>query len=249
MKSILICCYPKTGSTWLRWQLAHVCWPNTPPEEFDFDFVNFRIPTIESKEEMAGYRNISFPAEYHYPSIFKSHNNPNTEYPGKFILLVRPPVDVMFSLFHYEKKFNHLTFSYGYFLSEQFYGQGYLDWLINFYDFLNQKNQKEKCLMVRYSNLQYEETLKKIVEFIGIKTQNSIIENAIRKSSFSEMRKIEDEKGLGIYSNRHPGKFIRNGLANENKLNGLSRSIVDRLEKITFNYSIIISKIEKLCLQ
>lgn len=243
-KPVLICAFPKTGTTWVRWQLANLYWPKKT-EEIDFDFVNKCFPTIHSLKEMVLYKHDELDKKC--PAVFKSHKL-YTEFPGKYIIVIRPPIDVMYSLWHHEVKFNHFKGSYGFFLSDRFYGQGYIDWLTNMKEFIIQHEERQrdkKFLLIKYSDLKYFENLGQIASFIGINSTKQALKNVIINTEFEKMQQIEITKGLGLYANNHPGLFIRNGLKPENKLTGLNKSAVNNMEKITLQYISIVNQTEQ----
>jgi hypothetical protein len=68
------------------------------------------------------------------------------------------------------------------------------------------------------------------LEFIDLHVSKSEIENAIQKSSFDELKKLEEEKGF-IEKNKHSASFFRKGITGDWK-NVLSPEQVKRITDI-----------------
>lgn len=230
--STIICGYPGTGTIWLRWQLAAILFSD---ERLSFNSVFSKIPNIDSAEEKFLYNQQN---EKKFALFKTSDINKIMSFPGNIIILIRPLHHVMYSLWHQEKKFYHFKGSYGVYLSERRYGEIYLEWLqFLFKNIQNfQDGNNKRCLLLRYDELQYPDTLSSISEFVGITVNKNDIKTAHGKASFENMQRIEIEEGVGIYANRSKELFVRNGLRKENKLTGLNHTAINMLEKNVHNY-------------
>lgn len=244
MKPVFICGYPGSGTIWLRWQLAALFWPEA---EIDFNFVFFRIPNVSIPEEMANHSLLQKNGEK-MPGIYLNTPDLENYLPGKTIIIIRSPYDVMWSLWHREKKFNHFKGSYNSYLAERKFGDDYILWLHKILVTIQKtKTPSKKYMLIRYVDLQHEETFISICHFIETNPPSGHqIKEIFKKTSFSNMQMIEKEKGLGIYANKNKGMLIRNGRIEESKLKDLDIVAINLLEQNILRYVEYTKKIKQL---
>lgn len=200
----LLASYPRSGSTWLRFILCNLLYPDM---EHDFDSVNKHIPTYESWGEMKGGIQT---VEY-----YKTHS---LSFAQRVIFLHRHIGDVLISEYHYKRKFHADPRIFEEFVIACDYGQ---EWRqhINHYFPCNK--------MISFEDLDSAYLLK---NKLGLTHTEEQITAAIEKSSFAIMQKAED-KGFGIYESGDVNiKFIRNGKSGQWKelSEGLQHRIVEK---------------------
>lgn len=111
----------------------------------------------------------------------------------KIIFLVRDPRDVIVSLFHdWTKRNIHYEGNISDFIRNSSFGVNKI------IDFMNNwiaegDKRKEDFLLVKYEDMQENshKELTKILDFLNIKVNDQILNEAIRYSSFENMRKME----------------------------------------------------------
>lgn len=184
MNPTIIASYPRSGSTWLRFILCNLLYPDI---QHDFDSVNKHIPAIDNADDMK--------IAIEQPTFYKTHS---LRHGQNIIHLHRHVGDVLISEYWYKQKFHADGMTLFEYLIVTDYGKNWRD-SIDFY-FPCAKSisydQLEDCMRLKY--------------LIGSYTIEEI-SAAIEKSSFSKMQKAE-EKGFGIYPTGSPEiKFIRKG--------------------------------------
>lgn len=201
----LIASYPRSGSTWLRFILCNLLYPNI---EHDFDSVNKYIPTYESEADMK-IKALDKPEYYKTHSLSAAQN---------IIFLHRHVGDVLISEYYYKRKFHNDPRIFEEFVIGCDYGQ---EWRQNI-------NHYFPCnKMISFDRLDNEFSL---MEIIGTNYSEGQIKDAIRKSNFETMQKIED-KGFGIYPKGDENiKFVRNGKSGQwlNLSEGLQQRIIEK---------------------
>ena len=201
---ILISSFPKSGRNWVLFLLANT---------------------------MAGYGNYSIEINFHnrnqwiatdiprhppvndFPRFFATHEN----YKGqstKVIYLLRHPADVMISYYDYLKnRWNKDVGNFSNFLQNSDYGLP--AWIKHI------KSWEEHWdILVKYEDLQFDtlSNLDSMMKVIGKEVNQNVMEVAIKKSSFENMKRIEEKNKLpsklGANSD-YP--FVRQGKINKGK--------------------------------
>lgn len=116
MNNIIIASYPRSGSTYLRFLICNLDFPD---REHDFDSVNKLIPTLESVEEMALSNSFGY---------YKTHEKIN--YASH--CLYRHVKDVLRSEYKYHVNFQGETKSFDQWIEEMDYGNNWREF-VNFY--------------------------------------------------------------------------------------------------------------------
>jgi len=178
--------YPRSGSTWLRYLLTSIVYPN---EELTVDNVDRLAPDIHEmgKWNELGVKN---------PFIIKSHFRDNVDYENSYIIYLY-------------RDFRDVAVSYYFFREEQEDFHDYLTNLVmNGMQFGKWENHIDYWLFggenpyyfysVSYEKL-YNDTrfeLKSIARFLGLDASIDVITEAIKRCKFGKMRRIAERDGL-----------------------------------------------------
>lgn len=206
---VYIISHPKCGRTWLRMLIGKaICDKFNLSEEFILDTVKLT--------GMAGLAGVGWTHEHSgdlRPSLTGNRfvrfaTDKSTFQNKKVIFLCRDPKDVLVSFyFHTEKRANKKAFegNISEFIRSRRFG---ITKLIEYYN-VWYKNQEvpEDFLLIKYEDLHRDphKTMKLVLEFIGVNDiETEIIDDAVKFSSFSNMKKMEKNKEIK-YKNMQPG--------------------------------------------
>ncbi|MDC0832549.1 sulfotransferase domain-containing protein [Geitlerinema sp. CS-897] len=217
---IWLASYPRSGNTWMRFLLANLIF-SKPETSLDIEKlipdIHFFISEPELKlEDLLEWKILVCKTHFKFNKTM-----PLVQHTGGFIYIVRHPIDVMMSNFNYNLRRT------GYRLSDinPDTVNNYLEVYIN--DFLKNKGDSRyfkfgfgnilehydswlKILdrfqgyVIRYEDLLSKPKIKlqEICNFLGLNVDSIEIERAIQNSSFSEMKKLEEQaierKELGM---------------------------------------------------
>jgi hypothetical protein len=207
---IWLASFPKSGNTWMRFILSNImtgyCKKNI---EINFNNIQDIIPDI--------YINNDIPIDLGFspfPRIIKTHEKYNKKLKNS-IYIVRNPKDVMVSFYHYMKDgCDQDIKNFSDFLRNKKYG---IDpWCKNIKSWANKAN-----VIISFENLKKnpKKEIKKIINFLNIEIEDSLINEAINKSTFEKMKKIEkqDESWKEKHNLNKNYSFIRKGEVNQGK--------------------------------
>jgi len=212
--------FPKSGNTWLRFLIAYALIGDRMLSMRTIDEI---VPDIYSARESAD--------QIQRPRFLKAHD-PLFDYYPKCVYVVRDYRDVLVSYYHY-----HIALG-------SFKGDlaTYIDAMNTLHPFGTWKDHVSKALLfaqkhpdrmliVRYEDLvnQTEDSLVRILQFCKITPKLSIKE-IISKSSFSELRAIEDKEG-SEFKDISDKNFFREGIVGSwnNTISAkLSETILER---------------------
>ncbi len=215
---VFLVAYPKSGSTWLRFQLANLI--HEGAEEVDFHNYHHHMPVVGSPEEKA---------LLHGPRILSTHAPCSPQY-KKVIYQVRDGRDVYVSYYHHLKRFLPEGMTFGQFLTDWKHYPGrwsdhVTDWLDGY--------PSEQLLVVQYESMLREPIaeLRRIAEFVGIESDEAMLKDAVERSSFSKMKKSESDKGRYNTADG-PKEFVRKGVAGDwtNTFTDTDLQVFDELE-------------------
>jgi hypothetical protein len=183
---IFILSFPKSGNTWTRFLIANLAYPETPA---DFSNINQLTPDPESlsKRELARMPR---------PRIIKSHQYFHPNY-KRVIYVVRDPRDVAVSQFHFHRKRKLIEDNYPMekFVTRFVAGQTgpYGSWGDNVASWLSTRQNRPGFLLLRYEDMLEDAAreLTKVAAFLEIPLDPARIQNAAKRSSAEEMRKLE----------------------------------------------------------
>jgi hypothetical protein len=207
--------YPKTGNTWLRYQLGLVSQYSgpvgTPLRLFDgWDWLG-------RCERVWGGPACHFT---HHPLTWENQTALDLTYGNvvkpfgdrRIVLLVRTPLDAILSAWYQETK--RVTPPYGgsfiEFVNDPVFG---LDKFIKFYNLWADAIQKnERILLVSYENqrLNNLDTLTSVLKFLGMNVPPEIADLAIADASFESMQSIEKIGNGPVYRSSMQSIFATN---------------------------------------
>jgi hypothetical protein len=184
---IFLVSFPKSGSTWSRFLLANLLFPEQPAT-----FANIHRlildPTDTTKRDFERVPR---------PRIIKSHECFDPRYP-RVIYIVRDPRDVVLSQYHYHRKIMKISddsplesfvtrFLAGQTCPHGSWGQNVVTWLAT-------SEGSPNFLRLRYEDM-VEDTareLAKIATFLPSSAGPEQIKQAVERSSAGQMRKLEE---------------------------------------------------------
>lgn len=182
--------YPKSGSTWLRFQLANLLCPEKRP---DFTNLNDLVPDYEAHSKRTLNR---LPR----PRTIKSHQYFDPRYP-KVIYVVRDPRDVVLAEYHFGiKQRLHgedypLTRYVSRFLASDT-GHAFGSWFDHLASWYYTRGSDPGFLLVRYESLHAQPVaeLARIAKFLGASTDPVMLTYAIEQSRADRMRALEKKQ-------------------------------------------------------
>ena len=202
--------YPKTGTTWLRFIMANLLYPN---QNVGFDNIEECIPDpqIHQDSKLRGMQR---------PRFLKTHEPYDSRFP-KVIMIVRDPRDVLLSYHRYAIKVGKISTE----ATRSEFLQAFLSGSVDNYGSWQQnagswigalEHEPARFFWFRYEDLLAEPAvvLARLVDFLGRPTTDQEIEDAMAKSSAEEMRKLEKAsahkwKALQQSDSNHEARHIQ----------------------------------------
>ena len=254
--------YPKTGNTWLRYQLGLISKYSGPPGK--------PICLFDGWDWLGRCERIwKGPACHftHYPLTWNSQIASDLTFENvvkpfqdrKIVLLVRHPLDTLVSAWYQETTRVTPPYkgSFIEFVSDPVFG---LDKLIKFYNlWAVEARINNSILLVSYESqrLENKNTLNLILRFLGVNVSADIVSKSLDESSFENMQMVEKSGQGPIYRSSKQSIFASNPSAGDNgmhvrngKINGyidllqdservwLERKIVNELDS-TYGYFVV----------
>lgn len=179
--------FPKSGITWLSFLLANLEIRLSGVKK-EINFFNI----IDYVADIHGSTNIS---EKDLPGfgcrLIKSHSEFNPKY-TKLIYLVRDPRTVMISYFYFLKNLGLYQDEISEFIRDSTYGAAC--WNRHVYGWVNQSVLQQKIIFIRYEDLHTDpvNSVRNILKYSGLKIQIEKIQEAVKASSFVNMRNYEE---------------------------------------------------------
>jgi hypothetical protein len=183
---VFIVSYPKSGNTWTRFLIANLL---NPQEPATFANINRLIPDPEALSKRVLSR---LPRPRH----IKSHQYFDPRY-QKVIYVVRDPRDVAVSQYHFHRKRKLLADAdpVENFVTRFVQGKTsvYGSWGENVASWVATRSGDPSFLLLRYEDmlLHPARELAKVALLLGMSTDQQRLEQAVARSSASEMRKLE----------------------------------------------------------
>ena len=177
--------YPKSGVTWLTFLLANIIQQKSETN-FNVNFFNF----TQFVTDISYSKHINSPKNYLSYRVIKSHANYNPFY-NHVIFIIRNPFNVMMSYYSYLTNLNIIDMNFENFLRNKKYGID--NWILHTKSWLKRKSSENRLSIIRYEDIKNNtfKSMSNLVQILGWKIDNKIIENAVKLSSFEEMKLLE----------------------------------------------------------
>lgn len=210
---VLLASFPRSGNTWLRFQLIEILTGSSP----SFDNMGKVIPDLGSHRSVP-------PVLPGQGRLIKTHEPYRSEY-MKAIYLVRDIRDVALSKYAHDKASGKLKYCDFTRYDDEFDGyltallQGTMSragsWQHHVQSWLESPLAKSgNLLLVRFEDMRQrtEEALVRILEFLGSRTDDKVIREAIVNNSLERMRTKEDCALTLHKASEEDDRFVRRGL-------------------------------------
>lgn len=148
--------------------------------------------------------------------VAKSHSPVNPYYKN-IIYIVRDPVDVMVSYYHFLLGLGSFTGDLKSLIRSESYG--ITAWCEHVQGWMEETSAATRFIYIRYEDLKCDplQALKKIYGYIGYELDDNVLESAIKRSSFENMKALEAEYAYGGRDVAENLKFMRKGKSGEGK--------------------------------
>ena len=245
---IYVSTYTRSGTTWVQTFLYQL----TTDGNMDFDHIFDVSPWLY----YSALRRVepSYPPE---PRILKTHDDYNfySDKPkGRFIYVIRDGKDIIVSFYHHRINVRGYEGTFEEHFNEFINNNNY-NWFEHVKGWVENKNHFP-ILYVKYESLKndFENEIKRIIDFCGISINDSILKRTKERSSFSFMKKHAPQFGpksnhfeltaKSKYIVRDPYIFIRNGLIGEGnmKLNNEQKNIFNKKFNETLGHLELVSE-------
>jgi len=188
---VLLLSFPKAGSTWVRFVLCnYISLRELDGQEVNFHTVSDYFPSLGRSNLFTTWRFSSLPR---FVKTHQSYRNILFDKPYRKVYTLRDPRDVMVSYFRFRQASleNPYKGSINEFIRHDKYGlraciKHYLDW------------KDRLTYTLRYEDLMKDASsaFRQMLVSIGIVPNQDELEMAIKRSSFEEMRLIQEKDGL-----------------------------------------------------
>lgn len=236
---VFIATYRKAGTTWLQ-QIVHGL---RTRGDMSFEDIGQAIPWLETADLFEVDLSAAQPG---YPRAFKSHLNwENIPKPGKYIVCIRDPKDVLVSGYHFMEGFffEPGSISPETWTREQFIPQrrigGYWGHLRSWWEHRHDQN----VLMLCYEDMKVDlpAAVQSVAQFIGIELDDELLGIVVTQSSFGYMSahkaKFRDrlmqqhmEKVTGLPANNNANLINKGQIASH--LAELPKQIIAEMDQI-----------------
>lgn len=222
---VLIVSYPKSGNTWVRFLIGNLL----HEDPVTFANVEQKIPSLYSSNELLQHTP--------RPRYLKSHEYFDPRY-KTVIYIVRDPRDVAISYYHFWVKVGLIEEDYPIddYISRFANGEldGFGSWRENVGSWLGTRENDPGFLFLRYEDLLDDPVreLRKVANFLSIRTSYERLNEAIELSSADRMRKSEREHDWeAIKESRKDKSFVRTAQAGgwQNDLPEASVVLIEKL--------------------
>lgn len=210
---IFLVSYPKSGNTWMRFLLANLI----TQKDISFRNFNYVVPDIyqTSKKQIDNLLN---------PRIIKSHEPFVSDYP-KVIYIYRDPRDIVISYYFWEKKYKNIDTSIEEYIEKFIKGENspYGPWNEHLKSWFNcPLKENNKILFLKYEDLKKDTfgEMVKVCFFLNLDFEDKKIREAIEKSDFKRMQKLEEKDQMNadyLKGSSKSIKFVRSGKSEWNQ--------------------------------
>jgi hypothetical protein len=215
--------FPKSGATWMNFLIANV---NIAMSGVDrvvtFYNVHQYVPDIHDSREL-GTPLLSFPGF----RFIKSHSELNRYY-NNLVYIVRNPEDTMISYYNFLRGLGQFNGT----LSDLIESErlGIRSWTSHVESWIFHSPASLAFMMVRYEDLKRDPAveLERIYYQLGFSLQKTVLDKAVELSSFSNMKKLEEDLNYGGRPIMENFQFMRSGQSGEGKAE-LSKSDIVKI--------------------
>jgi len=205
---VVIVSYPKSGSTWVRFIMAHLLCEmfSRQHKEVDFLHMQLMVPEISRDAYQNGVNFQSLPS----PRMMRSHALYIPRFP-KAVYILRDPRDVLVSYYYHFQKFHHFD---GTLLDFMQSDVRKVEWDQHVNSWIFQNPWLGNLCIIRYEDMLNDAfvEVEKIVRFAGLDRTPAEIHGAVEKSGFNKLRELEERSGLGYVDDQNKEiRFIREG--------------------------------------
>ena len=181
--------YPRSGSTWTRFLVANLAYPN---ETVSFANLDSLVPAtaVSSRRSLKNARR---------PRIIKTHNYYDHRY-QKVVYVVRDPRDVVLSEYRFHLKGRKIEDGYPMdrFVARFVTGElgDYGSWKENVVSWLATRGDSPDFLLLRYEDMVADtiRELTKLAAFLGVDAGAERVARAVERSSADNMRAMEKKE-------------------------------------------------------
>ncbi len=214
----LICSFPKSGRTWIRFILANYfnevygfgCKINLHNVYNFTPSLNNRRAIFKSPRIFKGSMN---------PNVFSSHMQYNEKLvqKSKVILVLRSVPDTIVSYyFHNSKHHSKFTGDIKDFIRDD---EQCLKKIVEYFNSWSPVAAKDYCLVITYEALSVDalSNMAKFIEFLNLNVDKRALENAIDSSSFDSMKEVEIRRGIAGHDydkSQKDARRVRRGKVN-----------------------------------
>ena len=221
---VFLSSYPKSGNTWARFILGNIYTELLGnKEKINFHSIHKYIPEV-GNTPILDFGTL--------PRVFKTHSTYRKHF-KKVIYIVRDPFDTLYSYYQYLNGEKGINITIQELVHHSNYG---IDALVNHIE--SYLRGCERLLLISYEDMHHacKECVMKMCRFLNINPESGLIKSAIEKSSFRNMRTIEQKKGRPMGNKNFT--FTRSGVIGEgNKIPQKEREyIIERLTRSPFLY-------------
>ncbi len=208
---VFLCAYPKSGTTWLAFLLAHILQKDRG-QTINLKSVDGYVPDVNLAYTKRG--SLAQYDRHADPRFFRCHAtyDPNLQW---VIYVLRDPRDVLLSYWHY-KKFLSRDFSLSltdYLQSDDHWPCRWDEHVASWLSPPMQSNRHPNLLVVKYEQLhaQTREVLREVLEFAGSKFSDDQIDYAVAQCTFDRMQAAERRFGVHGKNGDQSESFVRKG--------------------------------------
>lgn len=239
-----LCSYPKCGRSWLRFLIAnYLNLKYNLNMEIDFHSL-FRLLPNEGSDSLKGIGGYRFAGDSRFPLIVSSHAAfQKDRFDGApVIFMLRSIPDVVVSdYFHTARLLNAYSGTLKEFIRDPRGGfHRYLRYLTSWSDFIG--SGLAQMHIVRYEELhdRTAEVAAGVLSFLDIPVNRSLLDTAVKYSTFEAMRQVEEERGIAGHEYRFDDPEARR--VRRGRVNGyreyLDESDMTYIEKVCAEYSL-----------
>jgi len=221
--------YPKSGSTWTRFLVANLWYPQ---EAVSFANIGRLIPDTAAQSNW-NLRRVP------RPRIIKGHQyfDPRFE---RVIYVVRDPRDVALSYYNFQRKYRQIVDGFPLeeyvenFISGKLNSRDWGTWAENVASWVSTRGTSENFLLLRYEDMVAapHREASRIAKFLGVSIVPERLEQIVSSSSAERMReleKLQSDIWVGTKNRRKDIPFVRTAKAGGWKT-GLPQNSVRRIE-------------------